>query len=175
MEEWKEIQDFPGYYVSNKGRVRSDKCKGRVKINPEDDETILKAIPTGRGYLAVGISNKTTKRKRFAIHKLVAKAFIPNPENKPVVNHIDGNKENNCVENLEWCTQRENIIHSIYVLGNTGTLRHGNPKTVKCIDTGEIFSSAKEAAAKYDIPVKTLYRCLTGKSKSCRNMHWAYI
>lgn len=72
------------------------------------------------GYVSLMLMYQKPKRhtKNFYVHRLVAQTFIPNPENKSTVNHIDGNKQNNCVENLEWNTQSENNIHSLRVLKN---------------------------------------------------------
>ena len=104
MEEeiWKPIKDFEGYYeVSNIGRVRSLNYKRTGK------EKILKNIEDYKGYLEVGLT-KNGKRKQFKIHRLVAEAFIPNPENKPCIDHINTVKSDNRVENLRWVTYKEN-------------------------------------------------------------------
>ena len=76
-------------------------------------------------------------------HRAVALAFIPNPENKPQVNHIDGNKLNNRVDNLEWVTNSENCLHRYRVLKKD---RNGRERKVRCVETGEIFESLTEAA-----------------------------
>jgi hypothetical protein len=116
QEIWKslkEIVEYGDYYeVSNMGNVRSvdrmvDNRKG-VYLKKGSD---LKQTPSSKGYLNVGL-HFDGKIKRYRVHKLVAMVFIPNPEEKPFVNHIDGNKENNCVSNLEWCTHKENVQHS---------------------------------------------------------------
>ena len=104
MEEeiWKPIKDFEGYYeVSNIGRVRSLNYKRTGK------EKILKNIEDYKGYLEVGLT-KNGKRKQFKVHRLVAEAFIPNPENKPCIDHINTVKSDNRVENLRWVTYKEN-------------------------------------------------------------------
>ena len=75
------------------------------------DEKIVKSNLIGAGYLGLAIGANGIK-KRFIVHRLVAQAFIPNPENKPCVNHKDGNKLNNCIKNLEWVTYQENTIHA---------------------------------------------------------------
>ena len=100
-EIWRPIAGYENYQVSNFGRVKSF-YNGKVKI--------LKPALLG-GYLRIDL-RKNGKRKMIFVHNLVAKAFIPNPNNKPQVNHIDGCKLNNYVGNLEWATQSENIQHA---------------------------------------------------------------
>ncbi len=96
-EIWKDTE-YEGYMVSNKGRV----CSTRK---------ILSFGNNGRGYLNVMMSIKNHQFRRY-VHRLVAQAFIPNPNNYPQINHKDGNKHNNCVENLEWCTCEMNHRHA---------------------------------------------------------------
>jgi hypothetical protein len=96
-EIWKSIQEYENYEVSIFGNVRNKTTK-----------RILKPANHG-GYYSVGLSNKKTKT--FSVHILVAKAFIPNPENKNTVNHKDKNGLNNNISNLEWNTNKENSIH----------------------------------------------------------------
>lgn len=96
-EIWKDIKGYPNYQISNQGRVWStyrQRC--------------LKPYKNNSGYLATHLIAINGKRKNELIHRLVALAFIDNPEGKPEVNHIDRNKENNNVENLEWVTHSEN-------------------------------------------------------------------
>ena len=121
-EQWKALGD--GYFVSSYGRVRGPR-------------KILKPMKTTHGYPAVNI-----KGKRKFIHRLVAEAFISNPNNLPIVNHIDGDRHNAVVTNLEWVTQRENVLHGIYVspVGNRPRCK------VKCMETGKEYPSISEAA-----------------------------
>lgn len=96
------------YFVTTDGRVWTTSRKNGI-------ERWMKQTAHKDGYLHVGLwKDRVEHIKR--VHRLVAEAFIPNPENKPYVNHIDGNRQNNHVENLEWCTQRENVLHAIHVL-----------------------------------------------------------
>jgi hypothetical protein len=100
-EIWKDVVGYEGkYQISNLGRIKS--LKGTQKIK--------KSTINNRGYRLTLLGYKP--RKSFYIHRLVAQAFIPNPNNYPQVNHIDGNKLNNCVDNLEWCSQLDNIRHA---------------------------------------------------------------
>jgi hypothetical protein len=102
MEElWKVIDDFPNYMISNLGNLKS-------KIT----DKILKQ-QVNNNYLAVSFGNTKTKKKTYRVHRLVAKYFIPNPNNLGVVNHIDGNKKNNRWDNLEWNTQTQNVYHAV--------------------------------------------------------------
>ena len=136
MEVWKIINHFPNYKISNYGRVYS------IKRN-----IILKPCHDSWGYLIVSLHNEhehyTTK-----ISRLVAKAFISNSHNKPEVNHIDGNKENNHVDNLEWATRTENERHAFITgLNMRSSYDAGRPKRIiRDIDTGEIFYSVAECA-----------------------------
>lgn len=102
MEIWKETA-YPGYFISNLGNLRGR--SGRIIKTYADKRS---------GYLGICIRVKTSasKRKLLKIHRLVAEAFVSNPNNLPVINHIDGNKQNNCATNLEWCTQKQNVHHA---------------------------------------------------------------
>ena len=108
---WKQIAEFPNYEVSDTGLVRNKANK------------ILKFFKQNSGYLVATLSNEELKSAKRTIHRLVAKAFIENPEGLPEVNHKDGNKLNNEASNLEWCSKRQNIRHAI----NTGLTVYNNP------------------------------------------------
>lgn len=125
-EEWRQIKDFPNYIVSNLGRVKN------IKTNK-----ILKATPDKDGYLLVGLGHGNTRK----VHRLIATSFIPNPYNKPEVNHKNGDKTDNEVANLEWVTHSENQKHAF-----ANGLHKPITKPIRIIETGEVFDSMKECA-----------------------------
>lgn len=114
--EWKDIKDYEGLYqISNTGLVKamaktwlSGEYRNSLRSKPE---TIIKCSIKPNGYKQCTLS-KNGKVLNKRINRLVAEAFIPNPENKPEVNHKDGVKSNNHVSNLEWCTRQENLLHA---------------------------------------------------------------
>ena len=111
QEIWKDIKGYEGkYQVSNLGRVRSLYDQNQFK---KTHRIKLLKFNIRSGYYNVNLNNHR-KRKNFQVHRLVAFAFIPNFDNKPIINHIDENRLNNKVDNLEWCTQKENVLHSKY-------------------------------------------------------------
>lgn len=110
----KEIENFTGYYIEDNGTVWSDiVSRSRNKMRREEKHQ-LTPRPLPNGYLRVYMRRDSDyKRVDMYIHRLVALAFIPNPDNKKFVNHIDTNRSNNHVDNLEWCTSKENNQHSM--------------------------------------------------------------
>ena len=118
MEIWKDIENFEGLYqISNLGRVKSvnrivhvEDPKKHREYDKHFPECIKATTLDTKGYVMVTLK-KDGKTSRYRIHRLVAKAFIPNTDNLPQINHKDENKENNCVDNLEWCT---NIYNNHY-------------------------------------------------------------
>jgi hypothetical protein len=109
MEElFLKVIGFPDYSISNHGRLRYDSC----------NNYIIKPAASSSGYYVHNIFNGDTF-KRAQIHRLVAEAFIPNPDNKPVVDHIDGNRQNNRAENLRWATYSENCMNTKIARNNT--------------------------------------------------------
>ena len=147
IEEWKDIKGYEGLYqISNNGNVRSlDKYvnhsrKGKRLIKGK----IMSATDNGKGYKIVGLK-KEGKRRNHYIHRLVADAFIPNPDKKNCVNHIDYNRSNNNANNLEWCTTKENIHHSI------GNMSH--PRRFTCTNTGEKYIYRRKDSNRYRIVI----------------------
>lgn len=179
QEIWKDIKGYEGYYqISNLGKVKSLKFNHSNKnklLNPFDNE----------GYTRVKLYiNK--QGKRFLVHRLVAETFIPNPENKPFVNHIDGNKSNNCVANLEWVTASENTIHAIenglrpY---NVPCKRKRGKDSPLCKPLNQYdingnliahWSCAKEVCEKSDFTYSCIIRCCQGARKTHKGYIWRY-
>lgn len=155
MEYWKQIKDYPHLLISSKGRVWT------LTYNRE-----LKTHLTNRGYKRVNLSKDKTV-KRVHVHRLVAEAFIPNPYNLPTVDHIDGNKLNNNVENLQWLNYSDNIRKA-----KNG---HGNIiKPVICVETGKVFKTIKAAALEYNITPSIISSLVRGEYPSYHKLHFKY-
>lgn len=146
-EQWAALDN--GYSVSSWGKV----------TNPKGKEIgfIIKA-----GYRAVVIN-----KKRKLVHRLVAEAFLPNPNNYPIVNHIDGDRTNAHVDNLEWCSQKDNVMHGVYVspVGN-----HPRCK-VKCVETGDEYPSISEAARRNGFD-RNRFRAKIRYNNTYGGLHW---
>ena len=159
-EKWKDIKGYEGLYqVSNFGNIKSF-YKNKI----------LKPVIENTGYNQVTLVKNRKKRKHY-IHRLVGFHFIDNPNNFNELNHKDGNKCNNCVENLEWCSRRYNVQHSVKILN-----KHcGKRKQVQCVETGEIFNSIKKAAKFYNIQRLALSNSLNNPNKTVGGLHWKTI
>lgn len=178
MEEiWKDIKGYEGLYqVSSFGRVKSlprYDSRGNARV-----ERILKPIPTKDGYVRVHLSNEGVKRKR-PIHRLVAEAFIPNSDNKSQVNHIDENKINNRVDNLEWVTAKENINHGTSLYRRAMTQRKAQPSiSIIAIDiaNGEYneYSSINECGRRLKINPSGIRQVLLGNYKQTKGYMFKY-
>ena len=167
MEVWKDICGFEGrYQISNLGNVKS--LPRKDKFCKRDNEMILKTFVCGSGYQEVILSKKRQRTPKL-IHRMVAEAFVPNPDGKREVNHKDGNKFNNEWTNLEWVTPSENINHSYKILNNKAYSRK-----VKCVETKDVFSSLKEAADSYCLQLPLIWKCCNGRQKTTGGYHWEY-
>lgn len=187
MNIYKDIKGYEGHYKAcSNGTILSVK-NGKVKE--------LSIINRGLGYKAVHLC-LNNKSKLFNIHRLVAETFLPNPENKPTVNHKDGNKSNNSIDNLEWATYSENNKHAIvsglnkitkgchhHFYGKKGNLchnygkKHNKPsaaaKIVIDLNTGIFYESVKEAANIVGVKRRILGAMLLGKINNITNLKYA--
>jgi len=109
IEKWVKIKNTDRYEISSNGRVKVISFTDSIGRNKK--ERILKPFTTNKGYKSIGLFT-TNGRKHLSVHRMVAEAFIPNVENKPQVNHKNGIKDDNRVDNLEWVTSSENMIHA---------------------------------------------------------------
>lgn len=164
-EIWKDIKGYEGLYqVSNLGKVKSIKW-----FNPRTNKhykrnKILKQIVTNKGYLEIKLT-KNYKCKIFKVHRLVAEAFIPNPNKLPQVNHKSKIKSDNSVSNLEWCTGLYNI-------------RYSKAKKIIQYDLNDNFikewESISDAAKELNIPTTHISKCCLGKLNKTHSYKWRY-
>lgn len=170
MEEiWKDIKGYEGLYqVSNLGRIKSFR-RGKRAYCPT--EYILKNSITDKGYCMVTLYNNT-KREKFLVHRLVAEAFIPNPNSMPHINHIDENKTNNCVNNLEWCTPQYNNCYGTARF--RAMMTKGHP-VHQCLINGEwlaTYATNSVASEITGVSVKEISACLRGSLHSAGGFVW---
>lgn len=170
MEKAFQIKNFQDYYITDKGNIYSRKVAPHN--NPSGRIKKINAQFCGRGYLQI-ILRKGNKNHNKLVHRLVAEAFIPNPENKPQVNHKNGIKTDNRVENLEWVTNSENQKHRFRVLkkcfcGEKAVLQMLNNRIVS------EFCSAAEAERKTGISKDGIRRCCLGKYLTSGGYKWKY-
>lgn len=179
-EEWRDIKGYKGIYqVSNLGRV-----KGLYRqVNTWNayktlQEKILKTYISYNGYLKVVLQGKTK-----LVHRLVAEAFIPNPENKPQVNHKNEIKQDNRVENLEWMTAKENVNYGTGLQRRADTQRRlgnqinnkGTSKKIVCVEIKKTFESIKDAVRQgFGKDSSTITKCCKGKKQTHNGYHWRY-
>lgn len=160
---WKEIENYPNYYISNTGLLK--------KVFKNGVNLIKSSYVHNNKYKRINMSNKNGV-KYFSLHRLVAAAFVENPLNKEDVNHIDGDKMNNHANNLEWVTRKENIKHS-WELGLQQNMVDAHSKIVVNYDNGVFYNSCTEAAKYYGISQTTLSQMLLGKMKNKTNLKYA--
>lgn len=168
-EIWKDIKGYDGIYkVSNLGRIKSIRNNKILKLYKNKKNN----------YISVHFSLKN-KQKNIRVHRLVAQAFIPNMLNKPYINHKDGNKQNNNANNLEWCTQKENVQHAINILGrdySKGIEKMHLKNYVKVRrEDGKIYNSIKEAKKDIGNMNAHIVEVCQGKLKKTCGYSWSYV
>lgn len=175
IEIWKNVDGYENIYeVSNKGNIRRIGKEKNRKLNMNRD-----------GYLLVNLY-KNGVSKRLLVHRLVAKAFLPNPNNLPQVNHKDGAKSNNHIENLEWCTASENIIHTYQKLNRKGLSinqkrleESPNAKAINQYDLKGNFikrwGCIKEATIQMKISNGMISKCCNNKRKTAGGYIWKFV
>lgn len=165
-EHWKVIKSYPRYSVSDEGRVK----------NNETGAVLTPFLVGNKNEQYYAVDFYPVKNRK--IHRLVAQAFIPNPDKKPVVNHIDGNRLNNAASNLEWVTQGENCEHAYRVLGRRRYFGKDNHRAKKIIrlDDGKIYRSLSEAVKDCGMRSHShISQVLTHKRKTAGGYRWAYV
>ena len=165
-EIWKDIDNLP-YEISSTGIVRRKADSAYYHSKKAE----VKPYINNKGYLCINLY-KQSKVYKFQIHRLLAIAFLPNPEGWPVINHIDGNPLNNDLSNLEWCTERENAIHG------TRTKRVAEKLSQKVIQLDlndnilNVFKSMRQAERETGIDATSISACCNGKRKSAGGYKW---
>lgn len=190
-EIWKEIEGFDNYQISNLCRVKN------IKFN-----RLVKPLLDNRGYIMVNLY-KEGKMKRLSLHRLIAIAFIPNPENKPCIDHINTDRSDNRIENLRWCTQKENHNNPLSLINHSKAAKGrivseeqkknqsekmkgrykgnkwGSKKIIQLTLDGNFvreWESIKDAADSLGVSSPAIWNCLNGKSqvKSIKGYKWKY-
>lgn len=175
MEIWEDIRNYEGQYqISNLGRVRTlSRTIKKIMYGGNEGQYYRKgkimSIVVIQGYCKIGLRNNNWKQ--YFIHRLVAEAFIPNIENKPFINHINGNKKDNAVINLEWCTASENIRHRVDILGiktQRGAKNKNSKPVIAIYPSGksEIFPGRREASRALGIGQGNIVAVLRGAQKT---------
>ena len=181
-EIWKDIPGYEGFYqASNLGRIKSllfynNRYKKYIKR-----EKILKTTTQKTGYLMLTLC-KDKKKSNLLVHRIIAKTFLSNPNNYPQVNHKDGNKKNNCVDNLEWCTSKQNNKHAF----DTGLNKYNHAfdnyhftKKVGQYDLNDNFIKEFDSITKASVETNTLVQSICkvckGKRKKAGGYIWKYL
>ena len=154
-EIWKDVEGYEGLYqISNLGKVRNK-------------NQLIKSFPDKLGYRNVFLF-KSNKKQTKKLHRLVAQAFIENPNNYPIINHKNGIKNDNRIENLEWTTYKNNSIYAV----KNGLIK---TKKVMCLETHKIYESIKEASKEVGVFDGHITKVCKGQRKTTGGFHWAYI
>jgi len=185
MENWKDIKGYEGLYqISDKGNIKSiDRSVVRENHFIKLKGQLKQCSINNRGYYSTTLC-KNSHYQHFVIHKLVAIAFIPNPDNKEYINHKDGNKLNNSVDNLEWVTMSENNQHAYDIglkigaaTGLFGALNPSSKPIYMLSKSGDIikeFPGIHEAARELNLSATNICAAINGRSGSCGGYKWIH-
>lgn len=173
MEQWRDIPGYEGYYqVSDYGNVRSVLFVNNIVRKPRIKNLHKQVGVHGRIYVSL---YKDTNRKNCTVHRLVANAFIPNPNNYPEVNHIDGNPQNNNVRNLEWCTKSYNEKHAYHNGLQEKLVAYNNSRKKPIVrNDGKEYSCAYEAADDLGVTVFSVRDVLKGRINTVKGYSFTY-
>lgn len=158
IEKFKQLEDYPGYQISTQGRIF------RIRDSKE-----IKPFTNADGYLQVSLPKCNPSAPRYPyVHRLVAKTFLPNSDSdKKIVDHLDNNPLNNCVSNLEWITQRENVRRGLQYRINSN-------QGIQCVESGVVYNSISDASKQLSIRYYSIYGAVkTGRSIAGK--HFKYI
>lgn len=184
IEIWKDIPNYETLYqISNLGNVKS-LSYGAKNIKRSNRQKLLKLSLNNCGYVKVQLY-KNGKATEHYVHRLVALAFIPNPNKLPQVNHIDGNKTNNCSENLEWVTASDNQKHAIThglrcsspMIGRFGRLHPTSKKILQYDKYNNLIAkwdTLSEASTQLNLSISALSATLHNKQKTCGGFIWKF-
>lgn len=170
-----QIQGYEGLYAVDKCGFVWNTSGNDGRFHTKDwtpaPPRKMRMVSDKDGYFSVFLY-KNGKVARRRVHRLVAKAFLPNPDNKPIVNHKDGNKQNNHVNNLEWATISENNKHAYKELHRrlSGCADHSRP--VVCVETGVRYSMVKDAERALGVCESSIRGCLRGARHTAGGLHW---
>ena len=170
------INDFPNYRINKHGEIFS-RYKFKTSIVSDEWRPVKHVLDKGTGYFLVTLVHEGKRKNQF-IHRLLAQHFIPNPGNKKQVNHIDGNKQNNKLVNLEWVTPKENAQHAVRI----GLCDQRTAAQSICIqqidkDTGEVIAlhcSLHEAGRSTGIAWQNILKVCNGRRMTAGGFHWKY-
>lgn len=173
----KLVKDYPAYKITKNGKVLT--CfKNKTSIITNEYRELKQIYDKSCGYMIVTLcKGKNTGRQNKRVHRLLAEAFLPNPNNYPHINHIDGNKLNNSLDNLEWCTSKHNTNHSIIMGFHNPKLQKSN-KAVIQLDMNDNFVneyiSLHQVTELTGICWQNVYKVCNGLRKSAGGFRWKY-
>lgn len=172
-EIWRPVIGYEGLYeVSNLGRVKS------IPRNGTPGGILTPNYKNQKHYAHVALT-KNAKPKTTSVHRIVAQAFIPNPDNKPQVNHIDGDKKNNCADNLEWATQSENMRHAFkFGLKDTMKAVEANKRKVASYRDDKLvkmYDSVRDAEKDTGVCNQNIIKVCQKRRKNAGGLEWRYI